>query len=57
MEHEERVQAAEDAIERVFSDRTVSPSRTAESLRALAQTIEDKLAVLPGEDDDDDNRD
>ena len=49
MEHAALLKKAEDAIEELFSDMSVGPEKTRESLEELAATIEGKLDSLPEE--------
>lgn len=44
--HEKLVEAAREAIEKVFSDTSVSPEKTDESLRELAEEIDFKLNAI-----------
>ena len=47
MTHEQLVTAAKTAIDRVFSDTTVSPEETRQSLEELQEEIAVKLSTLP----------
>lgn len=49
MDHEALVQAARDAINAVFSDRSVSASQTRDSLEDIAGEIEILTETLPRE--------
>ena len=46
MSHDDLVEAAKDAITRVFSDQSVSQSTTAESLKDLRDEIDTMLDTL-----------
>ena len=47
MSHEVLVEVAEDAISGVFSDTSVEPNKTKDSLEDLALHIQTLLATLP----------
>lgn len=47
MTHDEKVQFARMAIQRVFSDMDASPQQRARSLEELRKVIENELRVLP----------